>query len=450
MHNSQPIPGTIEFLDITSINPLISKCKIKVCYVGDKANRNRSIITEDVARKIAQSLPGSPIVGYFNEEKDDFEEHNRYFQIKNGKFMMRTNTRPYGFVDVGAKVWFEEYLDDYSDRRKYLVTEGYIWTGQYPEAKVAVEGEGRPQSLQFEENTYLDAFWTKDGNGNNQFFIVNEAVIENLCILGRDMEPCFEGSSVTQFSLEPEFKTTMFNLIEEMKNILEEKGGTTMAEEVITTVENTEPVVEEPVIVEEPIVEPAAEPVEEPTVEEPVVDNPVVEHKKEEGNDDDNKDDNTEKDNEGTDNKEDDDEKKKTKYSLEEIPEYVSLKADYEALQTNYSSLEATVQELQDYKAKIEKKEKEELIKSFYMLSDEDKKDVIDNISTYSYDEIKSKLSVICVDKKVSFDKEDETIVDTKKEANPALTYNLSDSSQDNSSDSKPAWLKRVDRQIQK
>ena len=67
MHNSQPIPGTIEFLDITSINPLISKCKIKVCYVGDEANRNRSIITEDVARKIAQSLPGSPIVGYFNE-----------------------------------------------------------------------------------------------------------------------------------------------------------------------------------------------------------------------------------------------------------------------------------------------------------------------------------------------------------------------------------------------
>ena len=89
MHVSQPIPGTIEFLDITSINPLISKCKIKVCYVGDTPNRNRSIITEDAAKIIAKSLPGSPIVGYYNQEKGDFEEHNRYFTFKNGKIQMK-------------------------------------------------------------------------------------------------------------------------------------------------------------------------------------------------------------------------------------------------------------------------------------------------------------------------------------------------------------------------
>ena len=111
MHKSTAIPGTVEFLDITAINPLISKCKVKVCYVGDTENRNKSIITEDVARKIAQSLPGSPIVGYYNEEKEDFESHNEYFMIKNGEIQVKTNTRPYGFVDTNAKVWFEEYLD---------------------------------------------------------------------------------------------------------------------------------------------------------------------------------------------------------------------------------------------------------------------------------------------------------------------------------------------------
>ena len=46
MHTSVAIPGTVEFLNITQINPLISKCKIKVCYVGNEANRNKSIIKE--------------------------------------------------------------------------------------------------------------------------------------------------------------------------------------------------------------------------------------------------------------------------------------------------------------------------------------------------------------------------------------------------------------------
>ena len=59
----------IEFINITPINPLISKCQIKVCYVGEEPNRNGSIITKEVARGMANSLPGSPIVGFFNEDK---------------------------------------------------------------------------------------------------------------------------------------------------------------------------------------------------------------------------------------------------------------------------------------------------------------------------------------------------------------------------------------------
>ena len=47
------------------------------------------------------------------------------------------------------------------------------------------------------------------------------------------------------------------------------------------------------------------------------------------------------------------------------------------------------------------------MINSFYMLSDEDKKDVIDNKSRYTLDEIEAKLSVICVRNKVNLDLND-------------------------------------------
>lgn len=444
---SVAIPNTIEFLQIVPLNPLISKCKIKVCYVGDKPNRNQSIITKEVAKQIANSLPGSPIVGYYNEGAGDFEEHNEILKIRNGKIEVGTNTVPYGFVPLNARVWFEKYSDN-GVVHEYLVTEGYLWTGQFEEAKKLLQTGGRPQSLEFDENNdTLNAFWTKDYNGNNQFFIINEAVISKLCILGNDIEPCFEGASITSFSfndettvqsfsLDADFKRTMFSLIKEMQNILNEGGKTEM--------EGTEKTILSP---EE---QPVTDYVEEKQSEEVVTD--YVEEKKDEEK----KDESTpevkeeEKPSKETEKEEDKEPEKKeeekvAKYNLEEVTEYCELKAQYEDLQTKYAaateSIEALTAEnasLLSFKASIEKKEKETMIKSFYMLSDEDKKDVVDNIDKYSLSDIESKLSVICVRNKVSFKQEEE------KTSNP-MTYNLNDSTSAPAvDDNAPAWMKAV------
>ena len=152
----------IEFINITPINPLISKCQIKVCYVGEEPNRNGSIITKEVARGMANSLPGSPIVGFFNEDKQDFEEHNRVIDISNGEFKIKDTTRPYGFVDLNAKVWFQKFLDDGQNEHEYMMTEGWLWTGQYPECKRILD-KGNNQSMELDEGT-LDATWSKNKN----------------------------------------------------------------------------------------------------------------------------------------------------------------------------------------------------------------------------------------------------------------------------------------------
>lgn len=106
MNTSIKMNSPCELLNITPLNPLISKCEIKVCYVGDKPNRNKSVITKEVATEMANSLPGSPIVGYYNETTGDFEEHNKTLAISNGQIVLKDGTRPYGFVDLNAKVWF--------------------------------------------------------------------------------------------------------------------------------------------------------------------------------------------------------------------------------------------------------------------------------------------------------------------------------------------------------
>jgi len=84
------------------------------------------------------------------------------------------------------------------------MTEGYIWTGQYPEAKRIFE-KGNNQSMELDEKN-LDGNWAKTENGEERFFIINEAIISKLCILGEDVEPCFEGAQIkAEFSLNKDF-----------------------------------------------------------------------------------------------------------------------------------------------------------------------------------------------------------------------------------------------------
>ena len=452
MHNSIKMTTPCEFINLTPVNPLISHCQIKVCYVGDEPNRNRSVITKEVAREMANSLPGSPIVGYYNEEKGDFEEHNRVIDISNGKFQIKDTTRPYGFVDLSAKCWFQKFLDD-GVEHEYLMTEGYLWTGQYPEANRIIE-RGNNQSMELDEKL-IDAEWSKNSNGEPQFFIINEAIISKLCILGEDVEPCFEGAQISkvQFSLDDDFKQRLFSMMEQMMEILNEGGAPVEDEKVIETpiTEETEVVeevveeVEDTVIVEETIEEVATEeetpvveeesPVDEPeegeeSLEANTSEEEVVVEEEEECPE--------------CQNNEKEEEDKKDKYCLEEIQEYVELSNRYSELETKfndleskYNAMEADYNELVSFKKSVEMKDKQAMIDSFYMLSNEDKKEVQENIENYSLDDIEAKLSIICVRNKVSFDLEDDK--PAEGQTNPT-TYNLTEVE----TEFVPAWIKAV------
>ena len=261
--------------------------------------------------------------------------------------------------------------------------------------------------------------WTKDTNDEFKFFIINEAIISKLCVLGENTEPCFEGAQITSFSLNEDFAKSLFSLVEQMKEILE-KGGTPMPTIDPNVVEEPivykgTPVVEDPGV-EEPV---AAEPdtelvVEEPVVEEPVVEEPVVE------------------------------EPAAPTYSLEEIPEYVELNTRYTELETSFAALSqeketltAELEQLRNFKLSVERKEKESMINSFYMLSDEDKKDVVENIDKYSIDDIEAKLSIICVRNKVNFNLEEPN-----NKVEPTV-YNLGEGA-GIEEDVVPAWVKAI------
>lgn len=432
-----------EFINITSINPLVSKCEVKVLYVGQ--NRNRSYITKEVATEMAQSLPGCPIVGYYLESKEDFSDHGEQMIIDGEGIKFNKLTKPYGFVAPDSKVWFQEFedTDEFGNKilREYLMTEGYLWTGQYEEAKRVVD-KGNPQSMELDEKT-LKGHWSTDNNSGIEFFIINDAIFSKLCILGEDVEPCFEGAAVTapevssKFTKNDDFVKTLFAMMQELKELtfsLQNKGGTSMADVV-----NTEFAEEigAPVVEEEKTENFSAEEGKDNSETNVENETNVEEFKKNE--DDEKEDSNDKSDNTSDDDneKDDDDEKEpKKNHTLEE--KFALVEAELQELKANYASLQEENKKLLDFQNAVEDEKKDALINSFYMLSDEDKKEVVENKTKYTLDEIEAKLSVICVRKKVNFN------LDEEKESNnaeqPAITYNLN-----NVEDPLPAWLKAVE-----
>lgn len=462
MHQSIATLDSPEFLNLQpmDINPLMSKCEIKVLYTGE--NRNRTFISKEVAAEMAKTLRGAPIVGYYKEDKEDFRDHGHSVVIEDGEVRFECKTVPYGFVAPDADVWFQKFedTDEFGNKevREYLMTTGYLWTGQYEEANLAIEGEGRPHSMELDEKT-CKGHWAENKKTGMEFFIINDAIFSKLCILGEDVEPCFEGSSVkapsvsTSFSMNSEFKTTLFTMMQELKTALQ--GGDKM--DMDNKIDN--PTTETP----EPVATEFSAEVENDTVvdaADPVVDNqaPNAFAAKTDDEDDEdkkNQDDNKEGKEEGsdTDDKtddsdykkcEDEEDEKKKKYELLEA-DFIALGKQYEALEnelntlkTSYSELETELTELRDFKLQIEDAEKDEMINKFYMLSEEDKQEVIDNKANYSLEEIENKLAVICFRKKVNFNLETE---EEKTSNKTDMTFTLNDS--DNGATT-PAWINAV------
>ena len=443
-----------EFINVQSVSRYIAKCQIKVLYIGE--NRNNSVISKEVATKMAQTLPGCPIVGWYKEDVDDFRDHGNVIKIEENKIKMEKKTRPFGFIPTNAKVWFQffEDTDEFGNiaLREYLVTEGYLWT-QFEGGDLPIEDGGRPQSMELDEET-LQGRWTIDVKRDKEFFIINDAELKSLCILGKDVEPCYEGSNITPtvtFSNE-NFALELKDMLQQLQFTLNKlEGGQKMAvieEKIADKTDETKTVESQFKLEDEKKKEENTDKKDDSTSkedsadkkEDPKNDNEdqkkkdVVNNalKDDEKKDEPAKEDKSEKDSKSE--KKDDDEKDK-----KNPKDYSLLEQKYEDLMTEFTALKASYEGLVDFKNQVEDKEKDKMIASFYMLDDEDKKDVIANKSEYTLDEIESKLSVICVREKVNFDLDKE--VESEKEA-PAM-YSLDGLKTE--ATQLPAWLKAVE-----
>ena len=399
-----------EFVNLAAdaLNPGISKADVKVLYLGK--NRNGSYIDKETAMKMSETLRACPIVGAYRKDVDDFGDHGEIIHIENGEITFDCATVPYGFVAPDAKVWFKDFTDydEFGNTvdRTYLMTTAYLWTGQYPEIERCVK-EGMGQSMELDGEN-LDGHWAEDSETGIEFFIINDASFTKLCVLGNDVEPCFEGASVEapnisdKFSKE-NFTTTLYNMMNELKFALAEKeedvpaepeedfsengtdnsNSTGEVDDTFTDVKEEEPLDQNADFTENPV-EGEVEPVVEDSI-------------------------------------------KEDEYTAEKFAEkeekLSNLKEELTSLQEKYSNLEQEVEELRSFKVDRISADKDNLINKYNMLSDDDKAEIVANKDSYSYEEIESKLALLYVKKNVDFeDQEDKQV----RHNEPTVTFGVS------------------------
>ena len=242
----------IDFSSEQKISDLISKYNVRILYLGE--NRNGSYFTKEVVDNMINTLGGIPVIGHYDAEKKDFLGHGdlRVIVTEEGEVeTKKVGPVPYGFIPLNPRTWWEKHIDKDSVEREYLCTEAYLWTGRYDELSILKENKNN-QSMELNPETSIGQ-WTEMETGF--WYVFTQAEFIGLCILGQDVEPCFEGAGFTSnFALDTSFAEKLSAMKEELQFALndykeaeEENDDEEVAEidEEVEVVEDIEPTEEE-------------------------------------------------------------------------------------------------------------------------------------------------------------------------------------------------------------
>ncbi len=190
--------------DFTAVTPLISRGRLRVYYKGE--NRNGGFITDAFSAKLEKSLPYTPVVGDYDEMRKDFRGHN----------MDRNVATIYGIVPENPNIAWEAHLDKDGVERTYLCCDVYLYTGRYDAAKEII---GKPHSMELNRDS-LKGDWER--RGSDEVFVYQDGFFDGLCVLGDNIEPCFEGSGF--FSHETGAIKILEDYVRSKTNNLEDVG----------------------------------------------------------------------------------------------------------------------------------------------------------------------------------------------------------------------------------
>ena len=204
---------------VKKLNPQFSLCDVLVCYHGD--NRNMTSLPKKVIEENLYSIYGVPIIGEWIYKLDGTDEktwgsHGGRVIIDDNGIHFEQTTKPFGFVTKEAAdnaSWVTITEKDGHTQNEYLKLSGCIlWTDRYEESKTILdENYGQSMEIEFKRGHYRE----------DHYYEAEEFIFSALCILGTDVEPCFESACIGRHYELDSFKQEFSLMLDEYKKLNE-------------------------------------------------------------------------------------------------------------------------------------------------------------------------------------------------------------------------------------
>lgn len=159
-------------------NDVLSKGRCRIFY--KYGNRNGTYITDEFSEKLLSTIAYAPVKGIY--EYDDFTDHGA----------RRSEGRIYGIVPENPHLQWEEHEDEDGVVRTYACVDVLIFTALYKEASDII---GKAQSMELYEPSLQ---YHREIVHGQQYIVFDEGCFLGLQVLGKDVEPCFEGAAFFQ------------------------------------------------------------------------------------------------------------------------------------------------------------------------------------------------------------------------------------------------------------
>ena len=199
------IPVEYTLADIVDINDDLAGGSLRVAYTGD--NRNGSIIEQIAFEKAIPTLAYKPVVAHLIDEKKDFGGHDGEIEeTEDGDVRYVNITEPVGVVPERTP-WKFEVVEEESGVHNYFTIHVILWKRQ-KSFDILQKKKFTKHSMEIE---------VLDGYSDSEGYHIDDFKFLAFCLLGDDVEPCFEGSRLELFTVD-KFKEEMESFMAALRN----------------------------------------------------------------------------------------------------------------------------------------------------------------------------------------------------------------------------------------
>lgn len=174
--------------NLCEINESFSAGVLRVCYIDE--NRNGSFISKQVLEQAIPTMFNCPIVCNYDISSDTIGGHDvELVNTDSGNMRLVHLTDAVGVIPESAK-YFWETIEENGVTHKYFNVEVILWKRCPVYDKIKKDGFAK-HSMEITVHK---------GRLENDIFIIEDFTFTAFCLLGSDIEPCFESSQLSLFS----------------------------------------------------------------------------------------------------------------------------------------------------------------------------------------------------------------------------------------------------------